>query len=65
MRVKHLEKFVLTLQEKLEKDDSEEADPGRYDAERYGWAVLDPLIRRKSMELKCDQCECIARNSAR
>ena len=65
MRVKHLEKFVLTLQEKFEKADSEDLDWGTYNPQKCGWDIFDPLVRRKSMELKCDQCEYVARNSAR
>ena len=66
-RVKNLETFVLTLQEKLESEEKEQFcltkwSPG---PEGGGWTVLDPLVRRKSFEHQCDECDYIGRNAVR
>ena len=64
-RVKNLERFVLKLQEKFEKEESEECDWAKYDPQKNGWHIFDHLVRRKSLEFKCDQCDYVGRNSAR
>jgi len=64
-RMKNVERFVLKLQNKFEKEESESSDYGRYDPQKAGWGVFDPLIRRKSLELKCEQCDYVGRNSTR
>ena len=66
-RVKNLETFVLTLQEKLESREKEDYHVRKWSPgpEGGGWTVLDPLVRRKSFEYQCDECEYIGRNSVR
>lgn len=64
-KVKNLERFVLHLQEKLEKIDSKEFFPTEYDPKESGWAIFDPLVKRKSFEYKCEECDYIGRNSVR
>ena len=66
-RVKHLETFVLTLQEKLESREKEDYYVTKWSPgpEGGGWTVLDPLVRRKSFEYQCDECDYIGRNSVR
>ena len=64
-RVKDLEKFVLVLQEKLEEKDKDENFLARWNPEGNGWTILDPLVRRESLEQKCDECDYIGRNPSR
>lgn len=64
-RVKNLESYVLRLQEKFESEELNNYNPGTWDPEKTGWAIFDPIVRRKSMELKCDKCDYVGRNSAR
>lgn len=64
-RVKHLEKFVLILQEKLEEKEKDRSSLAQWDPEESGWTILDPLVRRKSFEHKCEECDYIGRNPSR
>ena len=64
-RVKYLEKFVLVLQENLEKKDKDENYLARWNPEGNGWTILDPLVRRESLEHKCNECEYVGRNPSR
>ena len=64
-RVKQLEKFVLVLQEEIEMKEKNDHELGSWNPEKSGWAILDPLVRRPSLEIKCDQCDYVGRNSAR
>ena len=66
-RVKQLETYVLTLQEKLESTEKEDYYVTKWSPgpEGGGWTVLDPLVRRKSFEYQCDECDYIGRNSVR
>ena len=63
-RVKHLEQFVLKLQETLEKQEAKKYGT-RWDPAEKGWSTLDPLVKRSSLELKCEKCDYVGRNSAR
>lgn len=64
-RIKHLEKFVLILQDKVESKEFDEYMKGTWEKDISGWGILDPLVRRPSLEIKCDQCDYVGRNSAR
>ena len=64
-KVTNLERFVLHFQEKFENIDSENSIPTKYDHRESGWAVFDPLVRRPSMEHKCEECDYVGRNAAR
>ena len=65
-RIKQLEHFVLILQEKIEtKEKEEEFYEARWNPAKSGWTSLDPLIKRDSLELKCEECDYVGRNSAR
>ena len=64
-RVKHLEKFVVLLQEKLEKKEKDHSYLAQWNPEETGWTILDPLVRRKSFEHKCEECDYIGRNPSR
>ena len=64
-KVINLERFVLKLQEKLEQTANWDCHAGKYDPKEAGWAIFDPLVRRPSLENKCEESDYVGRNSAR
>ena len=64
-KVNNLEKFVIKLQERFEIKESELCIAREYNPKESGWANFDILVRRDLQELKCDDCDYIARNSVR
>merc|ERR1712129_49420 len=64
-RIKKLEQFVLILQEKVETKEKEEHYEARWNPTTSGWTCLDPLVKRDSLEFKCEECDYVRRNSAR
>ena len=55
----------MVLQEKLEKEDKDKSNAAYWNPEESGWTILDPLVRRKSFDHKCEVCEYIGRNPSR
>ena len=58
-RIKKLEQFVLILKKKLKQKKKKKI------MKQGGWTCLDPLVKRDSLEFKCEECDYVGRNSAR
>jgi hypothetical protein len=64
-KVRNLEKFVVRLEEKIEFVHNFDPGDGFVYNEQKDYSEFDKLIRTKSLETICDQCEYKGRNIAR